>query len=209
MQSIILVEETSTDSGGVMKTARALALRCVPATADRWDDLEELFGSRGACGGCWCMAWRKRKKDFDAGKYEVNRRALKKLTASKVPPGVLLYSGDEVVGWCSIAPRTEFVRLEASRVLAPVDDKPVWSVSCFFVKKGFRNQGLSVELLNGAMEFARKHGAKIIEGYPNDLTDTLPDAFVWTGLMGSYKRAGFKEAVRRSAAKPIVRKELK
>src|SRR6266545_4776535 len=112
-----------------MKAASARALRCVPATAERWKDVEELFGSRGACGGCWCMAWRKKKKEFDAGKYDVNRRALKKLTASKVPPGMLLYSGDEVVGWCSIAPRADFVRLEASRVLAPVDDKPVWSVS--------------------------------------------------------------------------------
>jgi GNAT superfamily N-acetyltransferase len=192
-----------------MKATSAQRFRCVPATADRWKDMEELFGSRGACGGCWCMAWRKKKKDFDAGKGDVNRRALKKLTASKVAPGVLLYSGDEVVGWCSIAPRQGFVRLEGSRVWAPVDDKPVWSVSCFFVKKGFRNQGLSVELLNGAIAFAKKHGAKIIEGYPNDLSGKLPDAFVWTGLISSYKRAGFKEVARRSDAKPIVRRELK
>ena len=192
-----------------MKAASARKVRCEPATAERWKDLEELFGSRGACGGCWCMTWRKTKKEFDAGKYDVNRRALKKLTASKVPPGVLLYSGDEVVGWCSIAPRTDFVRLEASRVLAPVDNKPVWSVSCFFVKKGSRNQGLSVELLKGAIAFAKKHGANIVEGYPNDLADKLPDAFVWTGLMASYKRAGFKEVARRSETKPIMRLELK
>ena len=192
-----------------MKAASAPALRCESATAERWRDVEELFGSRGACGGCWCMAWRKRKKDFDAGKGDVNRRALKKLTTSKVPPGVLLYSGDEVVGWCSIAPRTDFVRLEASKVWAPLDDEPVWSVSCLFVKKDFRNQGLSVELLNGAIKFAKQHGARIVEGYPNDLADKLPDAFVWTGLMASYKRAGFKEVARRSATKPIVRRELK
>lgn len=192
-----------------MKAAMAQGVRWEPATAERWKELEELFGSRGACGGCWCMAWRKTKKAFVAGKGDANRRALKKLTASKVPPGVLLYRGDEVVGWCSIAPRANFVRLEASRVWAPVDEKPVWSVSCFFVKKGFRNQGLSVELLKGAMEFARKHGAKIVEGYPNDIKNKLPDAFVWTGLMASYKRAGFKDVARRSEQKPIMRRELK
>jgi GNAT superfamily N-acetyltransferase len=192
-----------------MKSANVHTLRWQPATAERWNDLEELFGSRGACGGCWCMSWRKTKKDFDAGKGDANRRALKKLTASKLPPGVLLYSGDEAVGWCSVAPRPDFVRLEASRVWAPVDDTPVWSVSCFFVKKGFRNRGFSVELLKAAVEFARKHGAKIVEGYPNDIDGELPDAFVWTGLMESYKRAGFKEVARRSEKKPIVRYALK
>jgi GNAT superfamily N-acetyltransferase len=184
-------------------------LRWEPSTAEHWDDVEELFGSRGACGGCWCMTWRRSKKEFDAGKGAGNRSALKRLTKREVPPGVLLYRGEEVVGWCSVAPRTEFIRLGASRVWAPVDDKPVWSVTCFFVKKGHRNQGLSVELLKAAAEFAKQHGAKLLEGYPQELKSKLPDAFVWTGLAGSFKRAGFKEAARRSDNKPIMRKSLR
>jgi GNAT superfamily N-acetyltransferase len=184
-------------------------LRWEPATAEHWDDIEELFGSRGACGGCWCMTWRRSKKEFDAGKGEGNRSALKRLTKREVAPGVLLYKGEEVVGWCSVGPRAEFIRLEASRVWAPVDDKPVWSVTCFFVKKGHRNQGLSVELLKAAAEFAKQHGAKLLEGYPQELKSKLPDAFVWTGLAGSFKRAGFKEAARRSDNKPIMRKSLR
>lgn len=191
-----------------MNAGKRKGVRWVPATAKYWGDLEELFGSRGACGGCWCMAWRKRAKDFNAGKGEPNRRALRALTSAEVPPGILLYKDDEVVGWCSVAPRDEFVRLQGSKVWAPVDDKPVWSVSCFFVRKGHRNEGLSVELLKAAVDFAREHGAKIIEGYPNDIKGKLPDAFVWTGLTGSYKKAGFKEVARRSEAKPIVRKEI-
>lgn len=191
-----------------MNAGKRKGVRWVPATAKYWGDLEELFGSRGACGGCWCMAWRKRAKDFNAGKGEPNRRALRALTSAEVPPGILLYKDNEVVGWCSVAPRDEFVRLQGSKVWAPVDDKPVWSVSCFFVRKGHRNEGLSVELLKAAVDFAREHGAKIIEGYPNDIKGKLPDAFVWTGLTGSYKKAGFKEVARRSEAKPIVRKEI-
>lgn len=191
-----------------MNAGKRKGVHWVPATAKYWGDLEELFGSRGACGGCWCMAWRKRAKDFNAGKGEPNRRALRALTSAEVPPGILLYKDNEVVGWCSVAPRDEFVRLQGSKVWAPVDDKPVWSVSCFFVRKGHRNEGLSVELLKAAVDFAREHGAKIIEGYPNDIKGKLPDAFVWTGLTGSYKKAGFKEVARRSEAKPIVRKEI-
>lgn len=176
-----------------------------PAVADRWQDLESLFGSRGACGGCWCMAWRLRKKEFDAGKGEGNRRALEKLTSAETPPGILLYSGNEAVGWCSVAPRREFLRLEGSRVWAPVDDKPVWSVSCFFVRKGYRRLGLSVKLLLAAVEFARSNGASIVEGYPLEIEGALPGAFVWTGLVSTFKRAGFREVARRSKAKPVMR----
>jgi GNAT superfamily N-acetyltransferase len=151
------------------------------------------------------MAWRRGRAEFEAGKGEGNRRALRKLAASKLPPGILLYRDSEVVGWCSVAPREQFARLAASRVWSPIDDQPVWSVSCFFVKREFRNQGLSVELLKAAVLFAQQHGAKIVEGYPQDLDGRLPDAFVWTGLAGSYRRAGFKEAARRSKSKPILR----
>jgi GNAT superfamily N-acetyltransferase len=191
-----------------MVGATRAKLHWEPATAEHWDDIEELFGSRGACGGCWCMTWRRSKKDFDAGKAAGNRNALKRLAKREIAPGVLLYKGEEVVGWCSVAPRAEFIRLEASRVWAPVDDKPVWSVTCFFVKKGHRNQGLSVELLKAAAEFAKQHGASLLEGYPQELKNKLPDAFVWTGLAGSFKRAGFKEVARRSDSKPIMRLAL-
>ncbi len=155
------------------------------------------------------MAWRRTRKDFDAGKAGGNKRALKKLTAGPRAPGILLYRNDEAVGWCSIAPRGDFVRLEGSRVWAPVDERPVWSVSCFFVKKTYRNQGLSVKLLEAAVEFAREHGAEIVEGYPQETGTRLPDAFVWTGLVASYRGAGFEEAARRSRGKPVMRRYVK
>ncbi len=180
----------------------------VPAGPNRWNDLETLFGERGACGSCWCMAWRRTKRDFDAGKDGGNKRALKTLTTRPRPPGVLLFRNEEAVGWCSIAPREDFVRLERSRVWARIDENPVWSVSCFFVKKGYRNQGLSVKLLEAAVEFARTHGAEIVEGYPQQVNGRLPDAFVWTGLVASYERAGFEVVARRSGSKLVMRRYL-
>ncbi len=188
---------------------RAQSLRWEAATAERWQDVEQLFGPRGACGGCWCMAWRLPAKEFRARAGEANKRALKKLTKAEIPPGVLLYKNDEAVGWCAVAPREQYVRLENSKVWAPVDKEPVWSVSCFFVKRGHRNQGLTIELLKAAVEFAKQHGAKIVEGYANDINGRLPDAFVWTGLIGTYKKVGFQEVVRRSEKKPILRKVLR
>lgn len=188
--------------------ARSPKLEFHPLTPDRWQDFETLFGERGACGGCWCMAWRLPSKQFDQQKGAPNKKAMKAIVSRGTQPGVLAYVGDQAVGWCSIAPREVFVRLESSRVLKPIDDKPVWSISCFFIAKEHRRQGLSVKLLKAAVDFVRQQGGKIVEGYPNEPKKDQPDMFMWTGLAASFIKAGFKEIARRGS-RPIFRYELK
>ena len=175
-------------------------------TPDLWADLEQLFGSRGACGGCWCMWPRSTRADFERNKGSANKRALRRIVASGNPPGLLAYADNVPVGWCALAPRETYIRLERSRILQPVDDQPVWSVICFFVTRAFRRQGLSVQLLRAAIAHAKKHGARIVEGYPTDSESGRdPDAFVWTGLAATFRAAGFVEVARRSARRPIMR----
>jgi GNAT superfamily N-acetyltransferase len=177
-----------------------------PLTPERWSDFEKLFGPRGACGGCWCMYWRLSRTQYDEQHGELNRRNIKALVDSGNIPGLLAYSGDEPVGWCSIAPREEFPTLGRSRILKPVDDQPVWSVVCFFVTRGQRRKGLTVQLLKAAVEYAASKGARIIEGYPVEPKDgKAPDVFVYTGLLSAFKQAGFTEVLRRSATRPIMR----
>jgi len=187
------------------KTSPAL-LRFHPATPNRWRDLEQLFGERGACGGCWCMSWRLRRSQFEKQKGAGNRKAMRRIVQSGGAPGVLAYAGGSPVGWCSVAPRSQFSFLERSRVLAPVDERPVWSVTCLFVARPFRRRGLSVKLLNAAVALVRGQGGRIVEGYPVEVPrGALPDVFAWTGLAAAYRRAGFQEAARRSATRPIMR----
>lgn len=131
---------------------------CHPLTDDRWNDFARLFGRNGACGGCWCMLWRLPRRVFDAQKGEGNREAMRDLVRAGAEPGLLAYRGDEVVGWCALGPRAIYPALERSRVLKPVDDEPVWSVSCLFVHRAHRNQGVSVALLRAAVDFARAWG---------------------------------------------------
>lgn len=184
-------------------------LHFFPATPDRWKDIENLFGERGACGGCWCMTWRQSASDFAANKGEKNRQKFRAIVKKGSEPGVLAYDGDQAVGWCAVAPREEFPRLENSKVWARVDESPVWSITCLFVAKRYRNKGLSSKLIEAATKLAKKHGAKVVEGYPQDLQGKrLPDSFVWTGLLPSFEKAGFDVAVRRSEKKPIMRKSL-
>jgi GNAT superfamily N-acetyltransferase len=177
-----------------------------PLTPERWSGFEKLFGPRGACGGCWCMYWRLSRTQYDEQHGELNRRNIKALVDSGNIPGILAYSGDEPVGWCSIAPHEEFPTLGRSRILKPVDDQPVWSVVCFFVTRGQRRKGLTVQLLKAAVEYAASKGARIIEGYPVEPKDgKAPDVFVYTGLLSAFKHAGFTEVLRRSATRPIMR----
>lgn len=185
-------------------------IACLPATPARWDDLERLFGPRGACGGCWCMHWRLSRREYEAGKGEKNRRMLQALVvAGDRPPGLLAYDGDAPVGWCAVAPREEYPTLERSRILKRVDDRPVWSVTCFFVARSHRRKGVATALLRAAVEFAAEHGAEAVEGYPVEpRSDEMPAVFAWTGTASAFGQVGFVEALRRSDTRPIMRYEI-
>jgi len=185
--------------------------RTAAVTPERWSDLMSLFGDRGACGGCWCMVWRLKRREFEAGKGAANRERLRSLVASGEEPGILAYRNDEVVGWCAIARKEEYVALESSRVLKPPDVAHSYVISCFFVAKGARGQGVSGALIRGAVDWAQRRGAHALLGFPNDpgAGGPAPPPFVWTGLLRPFLQAGFREVVRRSSKRPIVRLDLR
>ena len=192
-----------------MTTRKRLNLTFHPATASRWADLEDLFGERGACGGCWCMFWRLPRKEFDAGKGTKNKQALKRIVSSGREPGILAYVDKEPIAWCALAPRQDYVALEHSRLLKPVDDQPVWSISCLFIKKSYRRRGVSTQLLQAAVAFAGMHGARIVEGYPVEPSmEKMPDPFLWHGIPSAFKKAGFYEVARPSRTRSIMRFEI-
>jgi len=148
--------------------------------------------------------------EFRAGAGSGNKRSLRRAVASGKPPGLLAYVGGESVGWCALAPRETYRRIENSRTLARVDDRPVWSVVCFFIARPLRRRGLTVRLLREAARYARARGANILEGYPVEPTSgKTADAFAWTGLASAFRAAGFVEVERRSATRPIMRRYLK
>jgi len=173
---------------------------------ESWKDFENLFGPKGACAGCWCMWWRLKRSEFDKQKGEQNKQTMKEIVDSGEIPGIMVYHNDQPIAWCSIAPRENFSLLDRSRMLKAIDDEPVWSIVCLFVKKEFRRKGVSSDLLKTAIKYAREYGAKIIEGYPIDTqTNKYPDVFAATGLYSTFKDIGFEECARRSKTRPIMR----
>ncbi|TDI69841.1 MAG: GNAT family N-acetyltransferase [Bacteroidetes bacterium] len=177
-----------------------------PVTKTRWKDLEHLFGSSGAFCGCWCMWWRLPRKEVDANKSAGNKAAMHRLIASGVVPGILAFDGTNPVGWCAVAPRIELDSLNRSRVLKRLDDEPVWSITCFFIAKPYRNQGLMEQLIRAGVEHAKTNGGNIVEAYPHTaVTDRLSAVSIFTGLPEPFERAGFRICKQASKAKVIMR----
>ncbi len=179
-----------------------------PLTQEHWTSLEQLFGRHGAIGGCWCMWWRQTQGEFQRQRGDQNRLAFKALVGSGTIPGILAYEDEEPVGWCAIEPRESYPRLERSKTLARVDDRPVWSLTCFYIAKDHRGKGVMGGLVGAAVEWAGENGAHIVEAYPMELREGARVSGAYMGLVPAFLKAGFVEVERRSERRPIVRKHL-
>ncbi|MDH5505685.1 MAG: GNAT family N-acetyltransferase [Anaerolineae bacterium] len=180
-----------------------------PLTADRWDDFEELFGKRGAYGGCWCMWWRTTRKQFEGQQGEGNRQAMQTLVNSGQVPGIMAYAEAKAIAWCSVAPRGDYASLNRSHVLKRLDDKPVWSIVCLFVDKSHRGKRVTIGLIQAAVEFVRSQGGKIIEAYPTQpKSDHLPPVSSFMGLPAMFEEAGFVVCAEPSPSKVIMRRVI-
>lgn len=185
-----------------------------PLTRDNWVDLVELFERPGAsiARGCYCMCYRrsgKHEKPSGVTYSESNKRALKALVDRGVVPGLIGYEKGRPIGWVSLGPREDYAKLKRSPVMKPVDEKPVWSIVCFFVDAKARHRGVAQALLKGAVAWARKQGVTLLEAYPYDKQGRSVDAFMWFGAKAMFDRVGFVEVVRRKPLRPIVRKKLR
>jgi len=187
-------------------------LTVLAATPERWPDVQAIFRSKGCsvARGCWCMFYRRSGTALGGvSRAKANRAALKALVDAGRTPGLIAYRGKAPVGWVSLAPREELAKLERSPVMKPVDDKPVWSIVCFVVPSEYRGQGVARALLQGAIAYAGKKGATLIEAYPVDKADRSKDDAMWFGAKSMYDHAGFKEVARRKPTRPVVRLEVK
>jgi len=194
MQPIMIIENDISDF-----SYKALS-------SDTWNDFVSLFGKNGACGGCWCMYWRLRHRDYEQQKGEGNKHAMYRMVQSGLPLGIIAYSKDVPISWCSIAPREQNIRLENSRTLKRIDDKPVWSITCLFVNKIYRKKGISAMLIEHAVQFAFDSGISTVEAYPViPKKEKMPDVFAYTGIYSTFIKSGFKEAARFSDYRVIVR----
>jgi len=178
-----------------------------PLTPDRWPALEDLFGSVGASNGCWCMYWRI-GSEYHKRPREKNRSAFRAIVKHGPPPGLLAFDGERAVGWCQLTPRDDLRWLNRARFFERVDAVPVWSISCFYVRRGYRRQGVMSALIAAALKRARRARAPAVEAYPVDTMRSDSTSNVFTGTMSAFMRAGFKALARRVPSRPVMRHDL-
>jgi len=192
----------------------ATNLRFVPLTPDRLGDLATLFDQPGDPKWCWCASFHVRRRVKGVSPAE-NRAVLAERTDRGPAPGLMAYRDDRVVGWVSLGPRESFVKLATWKALAPVDDRPVWSIVCFVVDRQARGHGVARALLDAAMEHARANGATVLEAYPADTGGSrIPSPVAYKGTLSMFERAGFAVVERRTfnrtmPGRPIVRLGLR
>ncbi len=154
-----------------------------PVDKSNWIDLENFFESKGAPHSCWCMVWRNMKEGGDRSNKTDKKDALKEYVAQDLPIGLLCYDGSEPIAWCSIAPRESYRELSGDNTI-----KGVWSLVCFYIKKEYRQKGITEELIAQAIEYAKNNGAKYLEAYPVD-----PDSpsYRFMGFKPTFDKLGF------------------
>jgi GNAT superfamily N-acetyltransferase len=198
----------SPDLGSTNRSARPagarppIKLKILPLTADLFPDLVDLFGSTGPCQRCWCMYFRigaaYRKKNAAS-----NKAAFRQIVNQGPPPGLLAYHGKVSVGWCQLTPRSDLPYLDRLVHLKSPDRQPVWSISCFYIRKGYRKKAITSALIAAALRYAKRSGAPAVEAYPLD-ADLSPSA-TSTGYVSTFVRAGFNIVARHTPPRPILR----
>jgi len=177
-----------------------------PLTPTQWGALEDLFADSPVCSRCWCMYWRI-GNGYRRCSAEDNRAAFRAVVERGPSPGLLAFDGTMPVGWCQLTPRADLVAMDRQWRLKRVDDLPVWSISCFYVRKSHRKRGVTRSLIRAALAVAKRAKAPALEAYPLDRT--LSPSATSTGVVTTFERAGFRTVATHFAPRPIMRHDLK
>jgi GNAT superfamily N-acetyltransferase len=170
------------------------AMEILPASRDLWPALVGLFAAGGDPRWCWCQYWRKPGANWANTTPETNRADLEALVGTDPAPGLVAMRDGVAIGWVGVGPREAFPRLARSRTLPQLPGEDVWSVNCFVVARKERGQGVGDALLAAAVEYAREHGARLVEGFPVETGgERMPSSGAYTGTRGMFERAGFAE----------------
>ena len=164
--------------------------------AHDFDGMATMFAPRKPESSvCWCLSWRLSSKENRELTGTARADKVRELCARTRAPGVLAYRDGEVAGWAGVAPRSELHPFATSRKIPHVDELDVWSIWCIRVRPGYRKQGVTSALIDGAVDYARSSGAPAVESYPVDNGGTRVDTtMAFVGTRSMFERAGFTKA---------------
>ncbi len=178
------------------------ALRFKPVTKSTKDDFVAVFEGAGGPSYCWCMAWRSTKEELKENTKASRREQMLGRIDRRVPVGLVGYLDGEPVAWVSIAPKETYKRLGGPE---PEDRDKVWSLACMYLRRTHRHKGLGHEMIDAAIQQAKKRGATVLEAYPVDPTSP---SYRFMGLIPNFEARGFSEVARAGTRRHVMQLRL-
>jgi len=188
-----------------------MSLDILPLTAERWPLLEDLFGPRGAHGGCWCMYFRQSGPEWKSRTNAGNKSRFRDRVRTGSPPGLIAIDDGKPVGWMQIGPRPDVPkwngprRASAPLIAEDADAEDIWAISCFYVRVGHRRAGLMHRLVEAGLDFARKYGTRFVEACPIDKSRGVGVGDLYVGSTKVFEKAGFAKLAERRVGRPLMR----
>ena len=189
-----------------IKTGEIIELTVRPASVETWPALEDLFGEKGACNGCWCMYWRIGNQ-YNKRSRDLNKSEFQQIIKNGPPPGIMAFHHQKAVGWCQVTPRIYLPYLENLTGKDQPADQDIWSISCFYIRSKYRRLGLTSILIKEALKIAQQANARLLEAYPVDKKDSR--SISYTGYVSTFRRTGFKLTGQKVFTRQIMQHDLK
>ncbi|MGI9825328.1 GNAT family N-acetyltransferase [Agromyces sp. Marseille-Q5079] len=196
----------------VTADARPPVLKIVPAQQVPFADVEAVFGTKGDPATCWCQWYKLPRSEWSMGNAELAHLLEQQITEGEHGPGLIAYDGDTPVGWCAVEPRPALPGLPRKRIVAQgspdqdFDDASIWAITCFVVPRAHRKRGVGGALAVAAVDYARQHGARVVEAYGVDpaARAKVPAADLFPGTVSMFERAGFLEVARPTPSRAVM-----
>jgi GNAT superfamily N-acetyltransferase len=148
------------------------------------------------------MVWRASPSEAKHTDSAHRKAAMAERVCAGTPVGLLWYANGEPVAWCSVAPRSTYRRL----VCDTSADEGIWSIACFFIVRRLRGMGITRQLIDAAVGYARAHGAAVVEAYP---VDADSPSYRFMGFVPVFEEAGFADVGREGKRRHVMQLTLR
>lgn len=162
-----------------------------PLAADTWDAFADLVErNNGIFGGCWCIGYHP-----ECGQRDISYREAKEdRVRSGRAHAALVFDEDETAqGWCQYGSPEELPGIKHKREYdKDAPPLPDWRITCFYVDRRHRDQGIARAALEGALDQIARAGGGLVEAIPEVTTGREAQCrFLFSATVELFEQYGF------------------
>jgi ribosomal protein S18 acetylase RimI-like enzyme len=162
-----------------------------PLEASTWDAFAELVErNNGIFGGCWCIGYHP-----ECGQKEISYREVKedRVRTGHAHAALVLDDHGAAQGWCQYGSPEELPgirhRREYDKDAPPYPD---WRITCFYVDKKHRGEGIARAALEGALDQIAYSGGGLVEAISEVTAGRdAPGRFLFSATVELFEQYGF------------------